>query len=153
LRWPALIETTVMHPAVFRFLSVSAIMTVALLQGCASLPSLDDRPTSIRLHDTADSGLGRLITPLGHAHPGLSGVVPLLSGRDAFAARVRLADAAERSLDVQYYIWQPDLSGKLLLDALRRAVPSAPMAVRGLQGSVAIGRGRRGRRRARTGRC
>ena len=121
MRWPALIETTVMHPAVFRFLSVSAIMTVALLQGCASLPSLDDRPTSIRLHDTADSGLGRLITPLGHTHPGLSGVVPLLSGRDAFAARVRLADAAERSLDVQYYIWQPDLSGKLLLDALRRA--------------------------------
>ncbi len=45
----------------------------------------------------------------------------LPNGRDAFAARVRLADIAERSLDVQYYIWQNDLTGTLLLDALRRA--------------------------------
>ena len=98
-----------------------AIATFALLQGCASLPSLADRPVSSRLHDTADSRLGRVITPLAQAHPGLSGVVPLPSGRDAFATRVRLADAAERSLDVQYYLWQDDLSGTLLLNALRRA--------------------------------
>ncbi|MEO7337322.1 MAG: phospholipase D family protein [Caldimonas sp.] len=45
----------------------------------------------------------------------------LSNGRDAFAARIRLADIAERSLDVQYYIWQNDLTGTLLLDALRRA--------------------------------
>ena len=48
-------------------------------------------------------------------------MLPLLSGRDAFAARVRLADAAERTLDVQYYIWHKDMSGTLLFDALRRA--------------------------------
>ena len=54
-------------------------------------------------------------------HPGQSGLLRLANGRDAFAARVRLADVAERSLDVQYYIWQNDLTGTLLLDALRRA--------------------------------
>jgi len=75
----------------------------------------------MRLQDTGGSTLGRSITPLAQAHPGLSGVVPLLSGRDAFAARVRLADVAERSLDIQYYIWHADISGTLLLDALRRA--------------------------------
>src|SRR5688572_29153860 len=32
-----------------------------------------------------------------------------------------LANVAERSLDVQYYIWRNDLTGALLLDALRRA--------------------------------
>ena len=101
--------------------SASAILALALLQGCAALPSLADRTVSMRLQDTGGSTLGRSITPLAQAHAGLSGVVPLLSGRDAFAARVRLADAAERSLDIQYYIWHADISGTLLLDALRRA--------------------------------
>ena len=108
-----------MHPAM-RFLSASVITTLALLQGC-TLPSLDDRTVSVRLQDTDESRLGRSIAPLAQANPGLSGVYPLLSGRDAFAARVRLADVAERSLDVQYYIWHNDLSGTLLFDALRRA--------------------------------
>lgn len=82
---------------------------------------LAGRTPSVSLQDTAQTRLGRVIVPLAKAHPGMSGVVPLLDGRDAFAARVRLADAAERSLDVQYYIWHKDLSGTLLLDALRRA--------------------------------
>jgi putative cardiolipin synthase len=55
------------------------------------------------------------------AHPGLSGVFALPDGRDAFAARVLLADAAERTLDARYYIWPNDLSGGLLFAALRRA--------------------------------
>jgi putative cardiolipin synthase len=38
--------------------------------------------------------------------------------RDAFAARVVLAAAAEKSLDVQYYIFHGDQSGWLLLEAL-----------------------------------
>lgn len=42
-------------------------------------------------------------------------------GRDAFATRVLLAEAAERTLDVQYYIWRDDMSGRLLFEALRRA--------------------------------
>lgn len=55
------------------------------------------------------------------AHPGQSGIYPLVDGRDAFAARVWIIDAAERSIDVQYYIWHLDLSGSLLLEALLRA--------------------------------
>jgi putative cardiolipin synthase len=54
-------------------------------------------------------------------HPGKSGTVPLRDARDAFAARAHLADAAERTLDVQYYIWRNDMSGTLLFEALRRA--------------------------------
>ena len=92
-----------------------------LLQGCTSLPPLDGRVASTHIEPAAESQLGRSIIPLTAAHPALSGVVPLLRGGDAFAARIRLADAAERSLDVQYYIWHKDLSGTLLADALRRA--------------------------------
>jgi putative cardiolipin synthase len=52
---------------------------------------------------------------------GHSGVLPLHDGRDAFAARIRLADQAQRSLDARYYIWRNDLSGTLLFGSLVRA--------------------------------
>ena len=52
---------------------------------------------------------------------GKSGVLALANGLDAFAARALLIEAADRSIDVQYYIWQEDLSGILLFEALQRA--------------------------------
>ena len=45
----------------------------------------------------------------------------MTNARDAFAARVLLADAADTSLDVQYYIWHGDQTGYLLFEALWRA--------------------------------
>ena len=110
-----------MRLLIWRFHALCLLASALALQGCASLPPLEDRVASTRLAPAADSALGRSIVPLTAQHPGLSGVVPLLRGGDAFAARIRLADAAERSLDVQYYIWHKDLSGTLLADALRRA--------------------------------
>ncbi|MFP7675616.1 phospholipase D family protein [Marivita sp. S0852] len=65
--------------------------------------------------------LGRITTPLVACHPGLSGIAALGEGNDAFAARMILVDAAEDSIDAQYYIWHGDLTGTLLLDALWRA--------------------------------
>jgi putative cardiolipin synthase len=41
----------------------------------------------------------------------------LTDGVDAFAARLLLARAAERTLDLQYYIWHGDRTGTLLLEA------------------------------------
>jgi len=55
------------------------------------------------------------------AHPGRSGIAALPDGRDAFAARALLADAAERTLDARYYMWHNDMSGSMLFSALRRA--------------------------------
>lgn len=89
--------------------------------GCTTLPPLAQRPPSTAFTDTADTRLGKFLAPLEAAHPGLSGLTPLLDGHDAFAARVALARAAQRSLDVQYYIWRHDLSGTLLFEELRRA--------------------------------
>ncbi|WP_417806686.1 phospholipase D-like domain-containing protein [Thioclava sp.] len=40
---------------------------------------------------------------------------------DAFAARLELIAAAEVSLDLQYYIWQNDTAGALMLRAVREA--------------------------------
>jgi putative cardiolipin synthase len=68
--------------------------------------------------ETTATRLGRGVDPRVAAHPGVSGVHPLRDARDAFAARYLLAEAAERTLDVQYYIWRNDLSGTLLMKAL-----------------------------------
>ncbi len=85
------------------------------------LPPLDDRTESSAITGTGDTRLGRGIAPVAAAHPGLSGIYPLLDAQDAFAARILLTRAADRSLDIQYYIWHADLSGTLLFEAIREA--------------------------------
>jgi len=85
------------------------------------LPSLEARSVSTAFTDTESTRIGRAVTPLAARHPGMSGVHPLLDSLDAFAARMLLARAADRSLDVQYYIWHDDLSGRLLLQELHEA--------------------------------
>jgi putative cardiolipin synthase len=102
-------------------LAVALALGGGLLAGCASLPSLAGRTPSTALTDTGATRLGQAIAPLVAGHGADSGIYPLVEGRDAFAARVLLADAAERSLDVQYYIWRNDITGTLLLQSLRAA--------------------------------
>ncbi len=94
---------------------------IGLIDGCSPLPSLENRSTSKTLLNTGTTRLGRAISPWVEAHPGKSGIYPLPDGRDAFAARALLAQAAERTLDVQYYIWQKDMTGTLLFEALHAA--------------------------------
>lgn len=96
-------------------------LCVLLLCGCAQLPALGDRTVSSAVLDTQDTRLGMALQPMVSAHPQLSGIVVLDEGRAAFAARAALADAAQRTLDLQYYIWRNDTSGSMLFDALRRA--------------------------------
>ncbi len=86
----------------------------------ASLPS---REMSLA-HDTR---LGRAITPVRATHPDECGILALDDSLDAFAARYRLAEMAERTLDIQYYIWENDMSGRLLLSVILDA------ATRGVQ--------------------
>lgn len=97
------------------------IMSAVLTTGCSTLPPPGARQASVALTDTGGTRLGKAIAPLVAAHPGLSGVYSLADGRDAFSARAVFANAAERSLDVQYYIWHDDLTGVLMFDALRSA--------------------------------
>ena len=105
----------------FPFRCTLAIATIVLLSACSSLPPLHGRTESTALTDTRDTRLGQVLEPLTAAHPGQSAIYPLQNARDAFAARAHLAQVAERSLDVQYYIWHKDMTGTLLLDALRAA--------------------------------
>jgi putative cardiolipin synthase len=94
----------------------------SLLAGCATaLPSIEGRRDTTALTDTASTRLGRVLADDVAAHPGKTGVHPLGRPRDAFATRALLAAAADRSLDVQYYIWHGDSVGYLLFEALWQA--------------------------------
>ncbi|MEW9854404.1 phospholipase D family protein [Novosphingobium sp. M1R2S20] len=85
------------------------------------LPPPGVYPSSHADLNTQSTMLGREVEMLGPHLGGLSGHKLLNEGKDAFAARVLLARSAERTLDVQYYIWHDDLSGSLLLDELEAA--------------------------------
>src|SRR5262249_52875362 len=83
--------------------------------------SLEGRKETIALTDTAATRLGRAVAQDVAAHPGKSGIYAMAIPTDAFAARVVLAADAEKSLDVQYYIWHGDQTGYLLFEAMWRA--------------------------------
>ena len=91
------------------------------MTACASLPQDIPRDASYTLAGTDGTRLGQMTSKQAAAHPGLSGAYPLTRGQDAFLARLALAQAAERSLDVQYYIWRNDSTGRVLLNHLVRA--------------------------------
>jgi cardiolipin synthase C len=95
-----------------------ACTLLALPAGCATVPAQVERSESHAFTDTARTRIGAAVRPLAAAHPGLSGARALLDAREAFVARYALAQAAERSIDVQTYIWRPDTSGSLLAQAL-----------------------------------
>ncbi|WP_233198694.1 phospholipase D family protein [Luteimonas rhizosphaerae] len=58
--------------------------------------------------------LDRELAPLLARHPGQTGAILLPDGIDAYAARALSARQAGRSLDLQYYIWHDDLTGRML---------------------------------------
>jgi len=55
------------------------------------------------------------------AHPGLSGFTLLSHAREAFIARLALADLATRTLDMQYYVWDGDSTGRIIVDRVMKA--------------------------------
>src|SRR5512144_1823966 len=81
-----------------RILSLILAAIATLLASCASLPPPKDRIASTAITDTADTRLGRAVVPYVTPNPGKSGVHKFPDPHDAFAARVRLAAAAEETL-------------------------------------------------------
>lgn len=91
------------------------------LAACSSLPKHIERSPTYALAASESTLLGQFIQPQLTTHPGLSGFHPLPNGVDALLARILLAEAAQRSLDVQYYIWHDDLTGRHFANSLLRA--------------------------------
>ena len=103
-----------------RVLAVAAALAVGVLAARVAFapPRADREGLSRAIPATSDTALGRA---LAGRDDGLSAIHPLHGGEEAFAARILLAREAQSSIDAQYYIWQQDLTGLLLLEALRDA--------------------------------
>ena len=95
--------------------------------GCSALRT--DRPAtpSFALADGERTSLGRVFEAEAALRPGLSGFHLVVTGREAFATRVALADLSERTLDLQYYSAADDFSANLIL---QRIVDAAHRGVR-----------------------
>jgi len=97
-----------------------------VLTGCASLEPRPPLPIETAVPVGSGSVLDGLIAGAEAAHPGQSGFRLVREGPEAFAIRSRTALVAERSLDVQTYIWHADDTGRFLggrlLEAADRGV-------------------------------
>jgi putative cardiolipin synthase len=101
--------------------AVAPVLATLALSACVSMPPNDHQISSTALTDTDDTTMGRNVTEAVAENDGKTGVLLLNTGLEAFVARAVLAINAERSLDVQYYLFHRDLSGRLLLDQLLKA--------------------------------
>ena len=103
--------------------ALAAFALLAVMAGCTTLPPGADFPRaqSVALEKPETTAIGRQIAARVAGRNGLSGFKLLPRGIDSFALRAQMADAAERTLDLQYFIIQNDDSGYLLMDALLRA--------------------------------
>lgn len=100
---------------------------------------------SYALEDTAQTRIGRDVARFRSGRGNESGFRLLASGRDAFLARVALAEAAERSIDAQYYLLHQDLTGRLFIHQLLKAAERG-VRVRLLVDDMDIGARDRGAR-------
>lgn len=98
-----------------------------LMLGCSTLPPNNNRKESHSLPPDPTTRLGTAIDQQLKTHPGQSAFYPLSSGLEAFIARMASVAVADRTLDLQYYIWENDLTGRLMFHS---AVTAADRGVR-----------------------
>ncbi|MCX6905823.1 MAG: phospholipase D family protein, partial [Verrucomicrobia bacterium] len=89
-------------------------VALAAFPGCAIRRTAGSPPAARALAHPEDTRLGRQAAAQTQTHPGQTGVCLLDSNLKAFQARVELADAAQKTLDVQSYIIWGDHTGRML---------------------------------------
>lgn len=106
-----------------RLLGASRLLALAslLIVGCTTVPKDISRPPTVAFQDHESTALGQRIAKDAAERPGQSGYSLMRYGHQAFTARIALADLAQKSIDVQYYIWEPDATGRVLAERLARA--------------------------------
>lgn len=111
---------------VMRWAWLGLLVPVLLVgSGLLLADHLTPRATGVASHalpvQAGQTPIDRELAPLLEREPGRTGVLLLSDGLDAFAARAMASRRAGRSLDLQYYIWNDDLTGRLLARELHAA--------------------------------
>ncbi len=102
-------------------LNLVLLLLVLLATGCASLPDDYPRSESVAMQDYQYTPVGQKFTADEVEHPGDSGFAIVRYGRNAFNVRIAMTDVAEKTLDLQVYIWEADETGRILAERLVRA--------------------------------
>jgi len=98
------------------------VFVLFIAAGCATIDYDYPRQEAFVLPDTADTRLGKTIEPLvAQRPPEQSGFYPINDGVDALTARLLLAQNADKSIDVQYYLIKKDIIGRVFVYSLLQA--------------------------------
>jgi putative cardiolipin synthase len=97
------------------------VLLGALASGCATLRTDLPRTPSTALPPVADTPSTRYVQSEIAAHGSDSGFRPLITNTNALMSRVVLVDHAEHSVDLQYYIFDNDATGRLVAQRLLAA--------------------------------
>jgi putative cardiolipin synthase len=98
------------------------VLLCATLGACSQLPSRDEQGSvEVAIAPGTGSQLDRGIVPAEERNQGESAFRLVPDGYEAFALRSRASQFAERSIDVQTYIWHADATGAYLAHALLMA--------------------------------
>ncbi len=97
------------------------LLLTLVFSGCATVSFEEPKPYSRTITETADTRLGKGVSQWVDAHGGRSGFYPLTEGMDALGVRLRLAEQAEKSIDLQYFLMKRDTAGLVMMNALLKA--------------------------------
>jgi len=89
--------------------------------GCATISFDQPKSSSHSFDNVEGTFLGKIVAAWVSEHGGSSGFYPLLEGMDALGVRLRLAEKAEKSLDLQYFLMKDDTAGAVMAKALLKA--------------------------------
>ncbi|MET2851631.1 phospholipase D family protein [Vibrio owensii] len=112
-----------------RLLSKAILGSLLLLvSACSSIQPKDpsEKSTSFQLGYQEDSALAEFFESYGKDPKSETAFYPLNQGNDALLGRIALIESAEKSLDLQYYIYRSDETSQLitwrLYEAAKRGV-------------------------------
>jgi putative cardiolipin synthase len=101
------------------------VLSLLLCPGIGCSPTVDssttDKPESFAIRNPDGTRLGHAAAKMAAKRDGQSGFLLLDRGRDALSWRTILADAAEKTIDAQYFLWKDDDAGRIMMQRLLAA--------------------------------
>ena len=110
------------HSSTYKSAVLLSCSLIVGIPACTTLPKQTPQPIEYAFDtETKQTSLAQIILPLREQNPNLTGYHVLYDPLEALAARIHLIDKAEKTLDLQYYIWDNDKIGSLALHSIIKA--------------------------------